>query len=338
MMSTTTSAIFSDTSSSVTLTANGVDTADASSEVGAAAVNATVTITSTSTTVTNTRTITETAAFHADAMTSSSEESGTGVVVSEPAEDCVPATVTVTVTRIIGGGASAQTASTSKAVTPFTTLIIPDLYSKEVKVGQLPSSSPLLNATTETAVIQEASETPATGNNLTTTITVFERPTVILTSTKILDEEMSSDSALPTGPVNKDGSPCMSENVTAGAPSMATVTLSKVITQTYTTTLGGSATLTTEVHTVFETEVVGVEKTVFVSGTVGALNNTSTALKTITVQPANPPAPEATETAASNGTLPVIVSEGTTSKLGNRGGGSIGGCVVMVVAIVLCML
>lgn len=321
-MNTATSVLSSSPSPSLTITVNGVDVPEASSEVGAPAVNATVTITSTSITVTNTRTVTQVAEVTADDVESSSEGSSTGVIVAEASDDCVPATVTLTVTKDAGNGLSAQAVSTSKAVAPFTTLVIPDLYSKVVKVGQSSASTLALNATTETVAIQEASETPAAGNNATATVTVFEQPTVMVTSTKMLDDI-----------------PCMSENVTAdAAPSVATVTLSKIITETYTTTLGGGAAVTTGVRTILETEVVGVEKTVFASGTVGVLNNTSTALKTVTVQPA-PSVPEATETAASNGTSPVIISEGNPSKHGKGNGGGFGGCVLMVVATTIaCML
>lgn len=316
-MNTATGVPPSSPSPSLTLTVNGIDHAEPSSEAGASVVNATVTVTSTSTTVTNTRTV-QAEDFTADAVESSSEGGNTGVIVIEPTDDCVPATVTLTVTKDDGNAPSAQTRSTSEAVTPLTTLVIPDLYSKDPKIGQSSQSTAALNATTETAVIQEASETPTASNNLTT-VTVFERPTVMVTSTEI------------------DNSPCMSENVTANGVPMATVTLSKVVTETYSTTLGGGAARTTGVRTVFETEVVGVETTVIASGTVGVFNNTSTALKTITVQPASA-TPEATESAASNGTSPVI-SEGTRLKLGKRGGGGTSGCVVMVVAAaIFCML
>lgn len=297
MVNTATGAVPSVPSPSATLTVNGVGavgateaSTEASTEVGLAA-NATVTITSTSTTITNTRTVTQAEVFSAAAVASSSGASSTPVFFSKPASDCAPATVTLTVTKTAGGAPSAQITSTSKAVTPFTTLIIPDLYSKGVRGGQSTLSSQALNGTTQTAAIQEATETAADGNNLTTTVTVFEQPTVIVTSTMVVDDEMSSSPAIPTGQIDVDNSPCVSKNVTAAA-----------------------------------------------TGTVGALNKTMTALETITVQPANPPSPEPTQTASSNGTSPVIVSEGAPSKQGKRAGSIVSGCLVMVAATILCML
>ena len=371
-MNTASGVVSSGPSVSVTVTVDGVGgvgAPEASTEAGMSATGVTVTVTSTSTTVTNTRTVTAAQVLSLASVASSIEESTPGVFVSEPACDCVPATVTLTVTETASPAPAAQMDPTSKPRAPFTTLIIPDLYSKWAKPTQSVFSVHALSVTEETTTVTEevietvtetASDaniadkqipvttaksgnelTPAGGSDRTVTVTVFEQPTVIITSTMIADNEMPSSRATPKNSADVPTQPCASENVTAPANPRATVTLSKIVTETYTTTVDGSASLMIGVKTVFTTEVVGVEETVFATGTVGAFSNTVASLMTITVQPApevTQPAPEATQAAPTNAASPVTNLEGSFSTQGKRADAIITGCVVVFVTTVLCML
>ncbi|SPO02846.1 uncharacterized protein DNG_05522 [Cephalotrichum gorgonifer] len=317
VMNTASGAVPSDSPSSGYFSAAQVST---EVNVSAAIVNITTTVTSTSTTVTNTRTITPSGFVTVDSVASSSGGVGSDESVSTPASDCVPATVTLTVTETVVPDSSAQVDPNIKtgtnAVVPFTTIVIPDLYSKIVQVGQPSAAAVTPNSTAEA-----------------TTVTIFEQPVVILTSTVTAEAEASSFTTSVTGMGTEH---CASENVTAAAaPSLVTVTLSKVVTEIYTTTLDGSETLMTEVNTVFATEVIGVEETVYATNTIQALNATMTPHTTITVQPANPVVTQ--QAPSSSDSAPVVVSEGSLEQ-GKRGGSSVTGCVVMVVAIFFLIL
>lgn len=323
-MNTATGATASVPSPAVTVTVVGSgdsDAAEASTGVAMAAANATVTITST---YTDTHTITQSEIGPAAIVTASSESSFE-VIASESANDCVPATVTLTITETVGSALSPQEISSPKEMTPLTTVVISELYSQGAEGGQTVLDSYAHSASMETGVTQEAVGT--------TTTTLFERPTVVITSTRFADIEMPSSLLTSTVSADTDHAPC-EDDTAAVPPNMVTVSFSKVITEMFVTTLDGSEALTSDVYTTSTTEVVTVEKTMFATGTAKVLNqnSTSTALKTITLLPANTPTPEETQAASSNGTSSVIASEGIHLKQS-----AVAGCAVVVVAAILCM-
>ena len=287
-----------------------------------AAVNATVTITST---YTDTHTITQSEIAPAAIVTASSESS-TEAIASESANDCVPATVTLTITETVGSALSPQEISSPKEMTPLTTVVISELYSQGAEGGQTVLDSYAHSASMETGVIQDAAGT--------TTTTLFERPTVVITSTRFADIEMPSSLLTSTVSADTNHAPC-EDDTAAISPNMVTVSFSKVITEMFVTTLDGSDALTSDVYTTSTTEVVTVEKTMFATGTAKVLNqnSTSTALKTITLLPANTPTPEETQAASSNGTSSVIASEGIHLKQS-----AVASCAVVVAVAILCTL
>lgn len=354
VVNTASGAVPSGPSPTVTLTVDGVGgfgASEVSTEAGVSAADATVTVTNTFTTVTNTRTVTASEILSAASVASSTEESTSGVFVSDSTGDCAPTTVTLTVTGAASPATAAQVNATAHNKAPFTTLIISDLHSNGAKPTQSVTASDTNIADKEipATTAQSGGEfTSAGGSDRTVTVTVFEQPTVFITSTMIADSKMPSP-AIPTDTADIPSHPCASENITDAASPRSTVTLSKIITETYTTTVDGSASLMTGVKTVFSTEVVGVEETVFATGTAGALSNTVASLVTITVQPgpeatqpapeATQPVPDATQAAPDSETSPTAIPTGSASTQGKRTAGAIiTGCVVILVATVLCML
>lgn len=372
VMNTTSGALPSGPFPTATVTVDGVGdfgSTEPSTEAGVSAADVTVTVTSTSTTVTNTRTVTASQVLSVASVAPSTGESTPSVFVTDSAGNCAPTTVTLTVAETVNPATAAQVNSTAKHEAPFTTLIIPDLYSKGEKPTQSVFSAHALNVTEETTTVTaEVTETvtvtasdtnivnkeiPATtaqsdgeltsagGSDSTVTVTVFEQPTVIITSTMIGDSETPSP-AISTNTAGILSHSCASGNITEATSPRATVTLFKVVNETYTTTVDGSASLVTGVKTILTTEVVGVGKTVFATGTIAALSNTVASLMTVTVQPApevTQPAPEATQASPGDGTSPAAIPEESSSTQGKRAFGAvIIGCIVVLATTVLCML
>lgn len=345
VMNTASGVVPSGPSPIITVTVDGVGDVgvpEASTEADVSAADFTVTVTSISTTITNTRTVIASEVLSAASV--STEESNPGDFVSDSTGECAPTTFTLTVTETASPATAVQVSTTANNKAPFTTLIISDLYSKGAKPTQpvTASDTNIADKKIPATTAQSGGEfTTAGGNDRTVTVTVFEQPTVFITSTMIANSEMPSPTT-PTDTADIPSHPCASENITDAASPRSTVTLSKVVTETYTTTVDGSASLMTGIKTVFTTEVVGVEETDFATGTVGALSNTVASLMTITVQPApetTQPAPEAIQAAPDSGTSPTAIPKGSAPTQGKRTAGAIiTGCVVVLVTTVLCML
>src|SRR5690606_30248369 len=113
----------------------------------------------TSTTVTNTRTVTASQPLSVASVAPSTAESTSGASITDSASDCALTTVTLTVIETANPTTAAQIDSTTKHEVPFTTLIIPDLYSKGEKPTQSVSVH-ALNVTEETTTVTaEVTET-----------------------------------------------------------------------------------------------------------------------------------------------------------------------------------